>query len=153
MQTTYAPHAFPAPSLARPGAANPSLWRAGLATAAMAAAANALLYTAGSQVALFPQDVLIPGVKAPITLTRVVIATVVGVLGAVATLAVLRRRVARPFAIFQVVAAVVLLVSFTQPSLVLRDAPLRMVLALNALHTMAAALTLLVLRRAGGDKE
>jgi hypothetical protein len=45
------------------------------------------------------------------------------------------------------VALAVLLLSYTQPSMVLHDAPLRMVVALNALHTVAAALTVWMLGR------
>jgi len=128
----------------------PSLRRAGAVAVAAAAAANAALYAAGARLDLFPQSVLVPGANAPITLARVVAVTAVCVGVGVATLALIRRRVTRPYATFRVVALVALLLSFTQPSLVLRDAPLRMVLALNALHVAAAAIALLALRRTTG---
>jgi hypothetical protein len=133
----------------------PSLARAGATAAITAAVANALLYVAGAPLDLFPQTVLVPGANAPITLARVFVATVVAVAVAAGTLAVLRRRARRPFATFQRVALVVLAVSFTQPPLVLGDAPFRMVLALDALHVVAVAITLWALRGAvvGGRRE
>jgi hypothetical protein len=49
--------------------------------------------------------------------------------------------------VFRVIALTVLLLSYAQPPMVLHDAPLRMVVALNALHTVVAVLTVWSLSR------
>ncbi len=133
---------------AAPRIAERSLWSLGAAAVALAGLANALLYLAGSRFDLVPQTVLIPG-QGPVTVARVLLSTTVGVAAGVATYAAIRRRAARPMATFRLVALGVLLLSYTQPPLVLRDAPLRMVLTLDALHTVAAAVTLWVLATGG----
>jgi hypothetical protein len=124
-----------------------SLWAVGAAAVLLADLANAMLYLAGTPLDLVPQTVLIPG-QGPVTLARVLLSTTVGVAAGVATYGAIRRRAARPLRAFRRVAVAVLLLSYTQPPLVLRDAPLRMLLTLDVLHTVAAAVTLWLLARA-----
>ncbi len=128
-------------------------WRLRTATAAaivLADVANSAAYLAGASAGLFPQDVLIPGLGSPVTIARVLVSTTVGVgLGAVG-FALLRRFSRRPYRTFRIVAVVLLLASYSQPGMVLH-APIRMVLALNVLHTIAAAVVLWAMRRSANE--
>jgi hypothetical protein len=131
-----------------------SRWR--LATSTIAAlasanAANALAYLAGSSVGLFPADARIRSLDAPITLVRVFVATTVGVTLAFAAFAVIRRFSAWPYRVFRAIAIAVLLASFTQPPLALVNAPVRMIIALNVLHIIAAVTVLRTIRRSAED--
>jgi len=130
-----------------------TLRRAALHAAAIASAANAAFYLATSQFGFFPQWVLIPGANAPITLTRVIVATALCVAAAVGVYGWMRRRFRDPARTFRWTALVILLLSFTQPPLVLQDAPLRMLLALDVLHVIAAAVVLKVLRVGAGGTD
>jgi hypothetical protein len=148
MTDTHLAHiAAPAAPAAPARAAERSLWAIGAAAVALADLANALLYLLGTPFDLVPQTVLIPD-QGPVTLARVLLSTTVGVAAGVATYGAIRRRAARPMPAFRRVALAVLLLSYTQPPLVLRGAPLRMVLTLDALHTVAAAITLWLVARA-----
>jgi hypothetical protein len=108
--------------------------------------ANVALFALGAPLGLFPQDVLVPGANAPIGLPNVIVDTVLGVGGGAGVLALVRRHAARPQRTFRRIAIGTLLFSYTQPVLVLRGAPSRMLLALDVLHTVAAAIALWTLR-------
>lgn len=108
--------------------------------------ANVALFALGAPLGLFPPDVLIPGADIPIGLPNIVVDTILGVGAGVGTLAMLRRYATRPQRTFRRVAYLALLFSYTQPALVLQTAPPRMVVALNVLHTVAAAIALWTLR-------
>lgn len=136
----------------RPGPVPPTLFRAGLTAGALSAAVNGILFLAGRPFGLFPQDVLIRGVGAPITFVRVIIVSLLGVGAGVAVFGLLRRIAARPLKVFGWIALGVLLLSFTQPSMALGGVPVRMVVALNAMHVATAATLWIVLRRAFGGR-
>jgi hypothetical protein len=122
------------------------LWSSAALAVALADGANSIAYLAGSAAGLFPRDVLIPGLESPVTIARVLVSTTIGTsLGALG-FAVVRRFAKRPYPVFRLIALVVLLASYTQPTMVLH-APLRMVIALNVLHTIAAAVVLWAMRR------
>lgn len=112
----------------------------------VATVANALLFVLGERAGLFPDWVLIPGVWKPVTLVRVLFDTLLGVGVGLGAFALLRLRYADPRRFFQKAALTLLVLSFTQPPLVLRTAPARMVIALCALHAVAALVLLGVLR-------
>jgi hypothetical protein len=145
-------HAIPrlatmAPATTSPATTSPATLRAaGFRAVAFAVIANVVLFTSGARLGLFPQDVLVPGANMPIGLPNVVVDTILGVGAGVGTLAMLRRYATRPQRTFRRVAYLALLFSYTQPALVLQTAPPRMVLALNVLHTAAAAIALWTLR-------
>ena len=82
--------------------------RAGGLAAVLSAVANALVLMVAS--ALFGSIVVPPG--EPLTLGPVVVASVVGAVGAAIALAVMGRLVRRPIRAFRIVAVVVLLLSF-----------------------------------------
>lgn len=110
---------------------------AALIGAVGAAVANGLIFVIASALGLFPQDLNTPAGQ-PIGLGAVVISTFVGALGATAVFALLARFTRRPITIFRIVAAVVLLLSFATPLSL--GAPLPMVLTLELMHIVAAAI-------------
>jgi hypothetical protein len=108
--------------------------------------ANAFLFILGSRAGLFPDWVLIPGTWAPLGLFRVMFATVAGLGVGVAGFALLRRFLADPRRLFGRVAMTLLVLSFTQPPMVLHHAPVRMWVGLCLLHVVAALALLGALR-------
>jgi hypothetical protein len=142
-------HAIPRPAAVARTGAPATLGAAGARAVAFAVIANVVLFALGAPLGFFPQDVLVPGAGTPIAVPNVILDTVLGVGAGVGTLALLRRYAARPQQTFRRVAYVALVFSYTQPALVLQTAPVRMVFALNALHTAAAAIALWCLRGVG----
>jgi hypothetical protein len=119
------------------------------------AAMNAALFALLDRAGLFPDWVLMPGTLQPLGVVRVVVSTVAGIGAGLGVFALLRRRVADPRRLFDRVALAVLVLSFTQPPMVLRDAPVRMWVALCVLHVAATIALLGALRDvepAGGER-
>lgn len=117
-------------------------WRrllvAGLVAAVGASVANTVIYFIGAALRFVPQDVAVSPDGAPLGIGIVIIASVVGAIGAAAVLAVLNLFLRRPVRVFYVISAVVLLLSFYTPTTI-SGAPVAMVLTLGLMHVVAAA--------------
>ena len=120
------------------------LWWASLLAGIGAIVANVLIYFIASAAGAIPQSVLIPGMNQPITVVLVILNSFVPAILAAVLLALLNRFTRRPVRIFRIIAAVLLVLSFANP-LTLPGAPLAMILALDLMHIVAAAIIVGVL--------
>lgn len=120
------------------------LWWASLLAGIAAIVANVLIYFIASAAGAIPQSVLIPGMNQPITVVLVILNSFVPAILAAVLLALLNRFTRRPVRIFRIIAAVLLVLSFANP-LTLPGAPLAMILALDLMHIVAAAIIVGVL--------
>lgn len=113
---------------------------AALLAALTAAIANALVYFATSALGFIPQSFLIrmTSGEMPLTVSVVAITSVVGTVGAAIVFAVIGLLTRRPVRLFRIIAVVVLVLSFAMP-LTIPDAPVAMILSLEAMHVMAWA--------------
>lgn len=102
---------------------------------------NVILYLIFAALDLIPEDVEVMNGQG-VTVVPVIFSTFTGVLGGSIVFAVLSRIVANPVRVFQIIALVVLVLSFAQPVVVIQDAPIKMIIALNVLHVAAAAITI-----------
>jgi hypothetical protein len=140
----FAPHA--AASARRIALARLPL--AGLLTIAVAAVLNVGLFFVFSAVGVLTDAVLIQTFVGPQPLTAAVVAsnTVIQMLIGVAVLAAIARVwPARAERIWQIVASVVLVLSFWMPFAGIPGAPVAYSLALDAMHVVAAALAIWLL--------
>jgi hypothetical protein len=119
------------------------LWASPLAGLA-AAAANVVIYLIVSAAGAIPETVLVPGVNQPITVPPVILNSFVPAILAGVLLALLNRFTRRPIRLFRIIAVVVLLLSFLNP-FTIPGAPMAMILALNFMHVVAAAIIVGVL--------
>jgi hypothetical protein len=120
------------------------LWWASLLAGVAAAAVNLVVYFIASAAGAIPQTVLIPGMNQPVTFVPVILNSFVPAILAGVLLALLNRFTRRPVRIFRIVAAVLLVLSFANP-LTIPGAPLSMILALDFIHIVAAAVIVGVL--------
>jgi Family of unknown function (DUF6069) len=115
------------------------VWRAGLLAAAVAAVANAIVFTI-ERMALglsLPVPQGAGAEMAPLSVVMVVVVSVVVGIGATLLLAILNRFVRRPIRIFQGIAAVALLLSFGGPLSLPADIATKV--GLSTMHLVAAA--------------
>ena len=120
------------------------LWWASLLAGLGAVVANALVYFIVSAAGAIPNTVLVPGMNQPITVVLVIMNSFVPALLAGVFLALLNRFTRRPVRSFRIIAAVLLLISFINPFMI-PGAPLTMILALDLMHIVAAAIIVGVL--------
>jgi Family of unknown function (DUF6069) len=120
------------------------LWWASLLAGVGAVVANALIYLIASAAGAIPETVLIPGMNQPITMVLVILSSFFPAILAAVLLALLNRFTRRPVRLFRIIAAVLLLISFVNP-LTIPGAPLTMILALDLMHIVAAAIIVGVL--------
>ena len=120
------------------------LWWASLLAGVGAAVANTLIYLIASAAGAMPQSVLVPGINQPIGPMPVILNSFVPAILAAVFLALLNRFTRRPVRIFRIVAVVVLVVSFVNP-FTIPGAPLAMILVLDLMHVIAAAIIVGVL--------
>ena len=120
------------------------LWWASLLAGLGAVVANVLVYFIVSAAGAIPSSVLIPGLNQPITVVLVIINSFIPALLAGVLLALLNRFTRRPVRSFRIIAAVLLVISFVNP-LTIPGAPLTMILALDLMHVIAAAIIVGVL--------
>ena len=109
-----------------------------------AAVANAIVYFIASALGFVPQDVAVSPDGAPLGVVAVVVASVVGAVGAGIVLAALNLFLRRPVPVFYVISAIVLVLSFITPTNI-SGAPLAMILTLEVMHVVAAVVTVGVL--------
>ncbi len=120
------------------------LWWASLLAGVVAAAVNAVIYFIASAAGAIPQTVLVPGLNQPITVVLVILNSFVPAILAAVVLALLNRFARRPVRLFRIIAAVLLVISFANP-LTIPGAPLAMILTLDLMHIVAAAIIVGVL--------
>lgn len=119
-------------------------WRrlplAALVAAVAASVANTLVYYAASGVGFILRDVLVPVAngQSPITVGAVVVASVVGTLGAAIVFAVIGLFARRPVRSFRIISVVALVVSLVAPATI-PGAPLSMIASLEVMHVVAWA--------------
>ena len=118
--------------------------RAGAIAAVGAVLANVLVYFVASALGWMPATYINPQLGRPIEISEVAGSTLMGALCATVLFALLARFTRRPVTIFRIVAGIVLLLSFATPfSLV--GAPLSLILTLEVMHVLAAAIIVGVL--------
>jgi hypothetical protein len=115
------------------------LWWVSLLAGVVTAVVNAVIFFIASAAGAIPSTVLVPGMNLPVTVVPVILQSFVPAILAGVLLALLNRFTRRPVRIFRIIAAVLLVISFANP-LTIPDAPLSMVLALNFMHIVAAAI-------------
>lgn len=114
-----------------------------LVAAVVAAAGSAVLFLIGSAVGLITPDVVLP-TGAPMTVFEPIFSSVVGTVGATTTLTIIARFTRRPIRIFRIVAAIVLVLSFTMP-LGIAGAPLSYLAVVELMHVWVAGVAVTVL--------
>ena len=121
------------------------LWWASLLAGLGATVANVVVYTIESALGAIPQTVLLPPpMSQPITVVLVIINSFVPAIVAGVFLALLNRFARRPVRLFRIIAAVLLLLSFANP-FTIPGAPPAMIIALDLMHVVAAAIIVGVL--------
>ena len=122
-----------------------------LLTAVAAVGANAVVYLVSAAVGAMPQDVVVNG-RGPITLPVVAAMSAQGALAGAIIYALIGRLSRRPVRAFRVVAAVVLVLSLAGP-LTIPGAPIPMILALELMHVVAAAVVVGLLTTMAAPKK
>jgi hypothetical protein len=118
--------------------------RAGVIAAITAMVANIIVFYIGSALGFMPTTYINPQLGRPISVGEVIGSTIAGAVGATVLFALLARFTRRPVTIFRIVAGIVLLLSFATP-FTLPGAPLSLILTLEVMHVIAAAIIVGVL--------
>lgn len=135
-----------ASTVAVAGSRGGSVWKTGLLAGGVAAAGNVLLYVVARATGVsFLAYIGANGEPAVIPVIMVIVASVIGALGAAAVKLVLSRLNARGDGVFRVVAFLFLLISFGGPFSTGVDGPTKVALAL--MHVIAGAVTIGYLSR------
>ena len=113
------------------------LWSAAPLAGAVAAAVNSVLFFVGSAAGLIDSSVIIPGANAPLTVIPVIASSLIPTLIAGLVLALLNYFLNKPWRVFTIVAAVLLVLSFANP-LMIPGVPVTMVIWLNLMHIVVA---------------
>jgi hypothetical protein len=114
-----------------------SILRGGLTGAAIAAAANAIIYFVAKAAGALPETVLIPNSGKPIMLVPVIIASIVPAVIATLIFWALVRFTKSPKKIFIAIAVLVFVATAGGPFSI-PDVPMNMVIALDIMHLVAA---------------
>jgi hypothetical protein len=112
---------------------------AGLVATVGAAGANAVVYFIAAALGAFPQSVIVPNAGGPLTLALVIISSLIGAVAAIIVFAAIGWFARRPIRLFRIVAAITLILSFVSPFSI-PDAPVGMILSLELMHIIAAAI-------------
>ena len=119
-----------------------------LATAVVAAVVNAIIFGIARALDTIPLEVVISGPTGdePLGLVPVIFASIFGVLGAAVVFALCARFSTRPARLFQIIAAVVLVLSFVSP-FTISGAPAEMIVTLILMHVVVWAAAVVILPR------
>lgn len=109
-----------------------------------AVVANSIVYGIFSTLDAIPDTILSPFNNEPITNISIIIDTTIGTLGASLVYVGFLAWVKQPIRRYQILSAILLILSFAYP-LLIEDIPLKMYLALNVMHIIAAAVIVGVL--------
>lgn len=118
--------------------------RAGVIAAITAIVANIIVFYIASALGWMPSTFINPQLGRPIGVGEVIGSTIVGAVGATVLFALLARFTRRPVMIFRIVALIALVLSFATP-FSLAGAPLSLILTLEVMHIVAAAIIIGVL--------
>jgi hypothetical protein len=113
------------------------LWAAPLA-GAIAAVINTVLFFIGSSTGLIDSSILIPGANAPLTVVPVIASSIIPSIIAGLVLAGLNYFLSKPWRVFTIIAAVLLVVTFANPFMGIPGIPLGMGIWLNVMHVVVA---------------
>jgi hypothetical protein len=122
------------------------LWAAPLA-GAIAAVINSILFFIGSSTGLIDSSILIPGANAPLTVVPVIASSIIPSIIAGLVLAGLNYFLSKPWRVFTIIAAVLLVVTFANPFMGIPGIPLGMGIWLNVMHVVVAGSVLYCFNR------
>jgi hypothetical protein len=122
------------------------LWAAPLA-GAIAAVINTVLFFIGSSTGLIDSSILIPGANAPLTVVPVIASSIIPSIIAGLVLAGLNYFLSKPWRVFTIIAAVLLVVTFANPFMGIPGIPLGMGIWLNVMHVVVAGSVLYCFNR------
>jgi hypothetical protein len=122
------------------------LWAAPLA-GAIAAVINSVLFFIGSSSGLIDSSILIPGANAPLTVVPVIASSIIPSIIAGLVLAGLNYFLSKPWRVFTIIAAVLLVVTFANPFMGIPGIPLGMGIWLNVMHVVVAGSVLYCFNR------
>lgn len=116
--------------------------------AALAAAAlNAVLFYVGKATGFMSDSVLLPRQNQPITIVPVIISSILPTLLAAGVLALLNRFTSSSLRIFNILAGVLLVLSFINPFVAIPNLPLVMGIWLNVMHVVVAGVVVYTFSR------
>ncbi|GAB3641669.1 DUF6069 family protein [Spirosoma arcticum] len=107
----------------------------------IAAAVNAVLFYIGTATGAIPASLIIPNAGQPLTVIPVIVASFVPAIAAGLLLALLNRFTKRPLRIFNIIAIILLVLSFSSPFSI-PNVPVGMVVILNLMHVVVAGAVL-----------
>ncbi len=119
------------------------LWWVGILAAGLAVLLNVVLFWVGGLIGAFPTTYIIPQSGTPLPVQAVIMASLIGVIGGVVTFALLGLFTKHPARIYAIVGIIVLVLSFVTP-FTLPDPPMLMVVFLQLMHIVAAAVAIWV---------
>jgi len=122
------------------------LWAAPLA-GAIAAVINTVLFFIGSSTGLIDSSILIPGANAPLAVVPVIASSIIPSIIAGLVLAGLNYFLSKPWRVFTIIAAVLLVVTFANPFMGIPGIPLGMGIWLNVMHVVVAGSVLYCFNR------
>ncbi len=111
------------------------------------AAINAVLFYIGKATGWISDAVLISPANEPMTVIPVIISSIIPTLLAAGVLALLNRFTASPLRIFNIIAAVLLLLSFVNPFAAIPNIPIMMGVWLNVMHVVVAGIVVFAFNR------
>jgi glucan phosphoethanolaminetransferase (alkaline phosphatase superfamily) len=112
-----------------------------------AAAVNAALFFIGKATGLISDSVLIQPANQPMSLIPVLISSILPTLLAGGVLALLNRFASAPLRIFNIIAAVLLVLSFISPFASIPNVPIGMSIWLNVMHVVVAGAVVFAFNR------
>ncbi|MFP4090007.1 MAG: DUF6069 family protein [Cyclobacteriaceae bacterium] len=127
------------------------LWASPLAGVA-AALVNAIVFYIASAAGAIPPDIIVPNANEAITVVPVMMASFMAAIAAGIILAILAVLTRRPAKYFIAIAVIMLVLSFYTP-LTIPEAIIPMILVLNMMHVVAAAVIVWILLRLGSSKQ
>lgn len=113
----------------------------------LAAAINAILFYVGKSTGWISDTVLLSPANEPMTVVPVIISSIMPTIFAGGVLALLNRFTASPLRIFNIIAAILLLLSFTNPFIAIPNVPLMMGVWLNVMHIVVAGIVVFAFNR------
>ncbi|MCU0427702.1 MAG: DUF6069 family protein [Candidatus Kapabacteria bacterium] len=112
-----------------------------------AAVVNAVLFYIGKATGWISDTILISPANEPISVVPVIISSIIPTLLAAGVLALLNRFTASPLRVFNIIAAILLLLSFTNPFVAIPNVPLMMGIWLNVMHVVVAGIVVFAFNR------
>ena len=112
----------------------------------IAAVINVVLFYIGTATGAIPADLIIPNAGQPLTVIPVIIASFVPAIAAGLLLALLNRFTKRPLRIFNIIAVILLVFSFSSPFSI-PGVPVGMIVILNLMHVVVAGAVLVAFNR------